>query len=344
MIRVLIVEDSATVRALLAEILNSDPEIHVIGQASNGVEGIRLANQLQPDLITMDIHMPVMDGLEATREIMSRAPVPIIIVSSSMTNREVELSIEATAAGALISLSKPESPASPKFASQRDQLIAMVKAMAHVRVVRRWTREPTPSQSLPALGQTPTTRVRLVAIVASTGGPAALHRILGDLPGDFPVPIAVVQHIASGFVTGLASWLDSRCNLRVTVAQHGEPLEKRTVYVAPDDKQLGVKIGMRAIVSDAAPINGFRPSGTYLFESAARAFGGAVAAVILTGMGSDGVAGLRAVKMASGFVLCQDESSSVVFGMPGEAVRAGVVDAVVHLDNIGARLADLVRG
>jgi two-component system chemotaxis response regulator CheB len=186
--------------------------------------------------------------------------------------------------------------------------------------------------------------VRLVAVAASTGGPAALLRILSSLPGDLTVPILVVQHIATGFVAGLADWLSASCNLRVKVAEHGEPLLKRTVYLAPDERQLGVGPDGRVVVAEAAAVNGFRPSGTYLFASAAQAYGASVAAVILTGMGSDGVEGLKAVKAAGGRVLAQDEASSVVYGMPGEAAAAGVVDAVLSVEEIAPRLAELIAG
>jgi two-component system chemotaxis response regulator CheB len=344
MIHVLIAEDSTTVRLLLEEILSSDPDIRVVGQASNGAEAVRLAAELRPDLITMDIHMPVMNGFDATRAIMARTPVPIVIVSSSTTKRQVELSLDATRAGALMTIAKPQSPSSPEFAAQRQQLIAMVKAMAHVRVVRRRTVEATPARSFPPPRRSLSEGVRLVAIAASTGGPAALQKILSMLPSGFPVPILVVQHIATGFVAGLSAWLDGSCALTVKVARHGEPLERQTVYVAADDRHLGVDVRLRAVVSDDPPVNGFRPSGTYLFESAVSACGGAVAAVILTGMGNDGVAGLRAVKAANGYGLAQDEGSSVVFGMPGEAIRAGLVDDVAHVDEIAARLAEIVLG
>jgi two-component system chemotaxis response regulator CheB len=183
-----------------------------------------------------------------------------------------------------------------------------------------------------------------VAVAASTGGPAALQRILAALPRDFAAPILVVQHMARGFVEGVATWLGASCDLRVKVATHGEPLLGRTVFLAPDDRHLGVGPDGLLLLADAQPVGGFRPSGTYLFRSAAQAYGASLAAVILSGMGSDGVEGLKAVKAAGGLVLAQDEASSVVFGMPGEAVAAGVVDAVLAVEQIGPRLAELVAG
>jgi len=343
-IRVVVAEDSLTVRELLVEILESDPDIRVVGQAKNGAEAVELATRLKPDLVTMDVHMPVMDGFEATKEIMVRAPAPIVLVSSSVSREDVELSFDAMRAGALMVVAKPDSPQSAVFDGRREQFLAMVKAMSQVKVVRRWAPRTQVVTPPVALRRAPGARLRLVAIAASTGGPAALQRILADLPGDFPAPILVVQHIATGFVAGLAGWLSGSCNLRVKVAESGEPLRERSVFLAPDDRHLGVTADARVIVADAPPVNGFRPSGTYLFESAARAYGDSVAAVILTGMGRDGVEGLKAVKAAGGQVLAQDEASSVVYGMPREAVEVGVVDAVVSIGEVGARLTNLVAG
>lgn len=345
MIRILVAEDSLTVREFLVEILESDPQIKVVGQAKNGVEAVELAARLKPDLITMDVHMPLLDGFEATKEIMARFPTPIIIVSSSASHREVELSLNAMRAGALMVVEKPGGVGSERFDGQRDRLLSMVKAMAHVKVVRRWAPGQAPRRAAAALA-VPAARatVQLVAIAASTGGPAALQRILTDLRGDFPAPVVVVQHIATGFVGGLADWLDAGCNLRVHIAEDGATLRPRTVYLAPEDRHLGVGAGGRIEVADAPPIKGFRPSATFLFESAARAYGAGLAAVILTGMGNDGVDGLKTVKAAGGVVLAQDEASSVVYGMPREAVAAGVVDVVVPINEVAARLMNLVAG
>jgi two-component system chemotaxis response regulator CheB len=214
--------------------------------------------------------------------------------------------------------------------------------MAQVKVVRRWApREHVarPPQAQPQRGAA----VRLVAMAGSTGGPAALQRILADLPGDFPAPILVVQHIAAGFVHGLAEWLDAGSPLRVKVAEDGEPLQPHVVYLSPDERHLGVSASARIELSGAPPVGGFRPSGSHLFASAGRLYGRAVAAVILTGMGSDGVDGLREVRAAGGTVLAQDEESSVVYGMPRDAVAAGLVDAVLSVNEIGPRLAALAR-
>lgn len=344
MIRVLVAEDSVTVRELLVQILESDPEIRVVGRAENGLQAVELAVRLKPDLITMDVHMPLMDGFEATKEIMIQAPTPIIIVSASASQREVELSLNAMRAGALLVVEKPDNPLSERFDGRRRQLLGMVKAMAQVKVVRRWGPRPRLVRPVAGPPRAAGAQVRLVAVAASTGGPAALQRILIDLPGDFSAPILVVQHIAHGFMGGLADWLNASCDLHVKIAEHGEPVVKHTVFLAPDDRHLGVGADARIVVRNAPPVNGFRPSGTYLFESVAGAYGAAVAAVILTGMGADGVEGLKAVKAAGGHVLAQDEASSVVYGMPQEAVNAGIVDAVLPIEAIAPRLTELVAG
>jgi two-component system chemotaxis response regulator CheB len=342
MIRVLVAEDSVTVRELLVAILERDPGIRVVGQAKNGREAVALARELRPDLITMDVHMPEMDGFEATKEIMVQAPTPIIIVSSSSRSRDVDLSLDALRAGALMVVQKPDDPASPMFNGQRAQFLSMARAMAGVKVVRRWATSapsPPPAPRPPAGTEAP----RVVAVAASTGGPAALHRILGDLPGDFPVPILVVQHIAKGFAEGLAHWLAAGSPLRVKLGEPRERLAPRTVYLAPDGHQLGVTAGDRIEVLDAPSVDGFRPSATYLFASVAERMGAAAAAVILTGMGRDGVVGLQRVHAVGGYVIAQDRATSVVYGMPLAATEAGVVDIVLPVEAIAGRLETLVR-
>jgi two-component system chemotaxis response regulator CheB len=222
--------------------------------------------------------------------------------------------------------------------------VATVKAMAGVKVVRHWRPSAVPPPSLPQPTSPVGGRIRVVAVAASTGGPAALQRLLAGLPADFPAPILVVQHITTGFTSGLADWLDAVCPVRVKVAREGEPLAARTAYLAPDDRHLGVTGRSLVALSAAPPIGGFRPSGTFLFEAVARAFGPEVLAVILTGMGDDGVAGLRAVRQAGGRIIAQDEKTSVVFGMPGATVAAGLADVVLPLDAIAPRIAKEAAG
>ncbi len=350
MIRVLVAEDSATARALLVQILTSDPEIRVVGEAEDGASAVEMAQRLKPDLVTMDIHMPGLDGLTATKEIMITAPTPIVIVTGSTRAREVGDSMEALQAGALDVLVKPPGPGSPGFAPAARDLLAAVKAMAHVKVVRHWrpsgSKEIEGSSKKKAEGANPagSSRVRIVAAATSTGGPAALQRILGGLSQGFPVPIVVVQHITPGFTAGLVEWLGAVSTIQVTIAKQGETLAPGTVYFAPDGRHLGVTRGGTVALSEGPPIGGFRPSGTALFESVAAAYGASTLALILTGMGDDGVAGLRSVRKAGGRVVAQDEATSVVFGMPGAAVAAGLVHTILPIEAIAGHVMGLVGG
>lgn len=358
MIRVLVVDDSATARALLVSLLTAEPDISVVGEAATGRDAVEMATQLMPDLITMDIHMPLMDGLEATKQIMIQTPRPIIIVSSAVRSDEVELSLEAMRAGALMVMAKPQGPTSPEFASERRQFVSMVRAMSQVKVVRRhgiaspYTMNTPPSRPAAAFAlpfrkrsAASTLSIRLVAIGASTGGPAAVRTILADLPSDFPVPILLVQHIAHGFSAGLADWLSHDTPLRVKLAEIGEAAAAGTVYIAPDDRHLGCLLDnrgeMRLLLDRSPPVGAFRPSASFLFHSTAQSLGDGVLAVILTGMGDDGVSGLRVLKARGGRVLAQDEATSVIYGMPREAARAGVVDTILPLTAIARKLVDL---
>jgi two-component system chemotaxis response regulator CheB len=343
MIRVLIAEDSATCLGLLTEIIESDSRLSLVATAIHGGEAVHKTKELRPDVVLMDIHMPVMDGFEATRLIMSETPTPIVIVSGSVDVKHVAISMHALRLGALALLPKPSLVGDGDFDEMARQFTSSICAMAGVRVVRRWS--ATPQARTPTLPPPPraTNRpVELIAIAASTGGPGALYRILSELPRDLPVPILVVQHIAHGFIDGLAVWLGGASKLCVKVATPNERLQPGTVYLAPDDRHLGLHDRQTLDISHAAPIAGFRPSGTFLFQSVARHWGKDALALVLTGMGEDGLPGLRAMYDAGAQVLAQDEETSVVFGMPGADVTAGVTDVVLPLDLIASRLLRLV--
>jgi two-component system chemotaxis response regulator CheB len=344
MIRVLIAEDSATCLSLLTEIIGSDSRLQLVATASHGAEAVRITRELRPDVVVMDIHMPVMDGFEATRQIMTDTPTPIVIVSGSIDVKQVAVSMHALRLGALALLPKPSLVGDVDFDEMARQFTSSIHSMAGVRVVRRWspapsTRTPPPPPLAAAAEPRP---VELVAIAASTGGPGALYRIFSELPDDWPVPILVVQHIALGFVEGLAVWLDGASKLRVKVATANERMERGTAYLAPDDFHLGLRDKRTLEISSAPPVAGFRPSGTHLFHSVAKHYGKKALGLVLTGMGDDGVPGLCAMHDAGAQVLAQDEESSVVFGMPGAAVAAGVTDVVLPLDMIAGRLVRLV--
>jgi two-component system chemotaxis response regulator CheB len=274
---------------------------------------------------------------------MSEMPTPIVIVSS-LDVHSVQFSMEALNAGALAVLPKPVGPSSPDYEQTSRLVAATVRSMSQVKLVRRWP--SAPPYKPPAKALTPSllrsVRPRVVAIAASTGGPAALRQIFSELDQSFPVPILAVQHMALGFAEGFAKWLDEACTLRVRVAREGEPLRPGNAYLAPDDRHLGVSDRSTIVLSEGPPVGGHRPAGTFLFESVARAFGPATLGLILTGMGRDGVEGLRVVRASGGKVLAQDEKTSDIFGMPGAAVAAGLTDLVLPLGTIAGQLRRLV--
>jgi two-component system, chemotaxis family, protein-glutamate methylesterase/glutaminase len=342
MIRVIVADDSATARYLLRAILEGEGDMRVIAEAHDGAQAVDLVQRHEPDLVIMDVHMPVLDGLAATKQIMIRKPTPIIIVSA-VSRREVDLSLSATNAGALLALPKPENVAGGNFEERASELRAMARAMAQVKVVRRWSAfVDTPGEPPKPRPRRTTDAPELIAIAASTGGPPALRRVLIDLPRTMPAPILVVQHIARDFTAGFAEWLAASCALPVKLAEAGEALRDGVVYVAPDDAHLGVTSDGRASLERSAPIAGFRPSATHMFESAGRAYGARLVAVVLTGMGSDGAAGLEAAHTAGAYVIAQNAATSVVYGMAAEAVRRGAVDLELPIERIAERLIQLV--
>jgi two-component system, chemotaxis family, protein-glutamate methylesterase/glutaminase len=344
MIRTLLAEDSPTARVLMTEVLQADPDLKVVGLAKDGSEAVALTKQLQPDVIVMDLHMPEMNGLDATKQIMVETPTPIIIVTATGDARAVAVSLHALRAGALTVLPKPTGPGSNNFDDEARRFRETVKAMSQVKVVRRWAATgPSERPLRNAPSEAPPATPRIVAIGASTGGPAALYRIFSELPGDFRAPILVVQHIAHGFVEGFGAWLNTGSPLDIRVARHGDALAPRTVYLARDDQHLGLLDRNTVAVSSAPPIRGFRPSASFLFESVARFYGQAATAIVLTGMGEDGLEGLRAVRENGGRIIAQDEETSIVFGMPGAAVEAGLADLTLPLPAIAFRLRQLVN-
>jgi two-component system, chemotaxis family, protein-glutamate methylesterase/glutaminase len=343
MIKVLVADGSVTDRDVLVKLLRLDPEIEVIGEASHGAEALEMAMRLRPDIVVMGVHLSASGGFRTTREMMIEAPTPIVIVSDEHDARKVEKSILALSDGALSILSMPSSYMPEVAGSAGERLIASVKAMSQVKVVRRWRERPRPWTATPQSAASTAARIRIVAVAASTGGPAALQQIISELPADFCLPILVVQHIGSGFVDGLVHWLNSVSSLNVKRATDGELLSPRTVYVAPDDNHLGVSSRSRIVLSSDEKIGGFRPSATFLFESVARAFGASAAHVILTGMGHDGVSGLQVARKLQGTILAQDQASSVVFGMPGAAIDAGLTDYVLPLSSIADQLIELAH-
>jgi len=339
-IRVLVVDDSATQRAALVAALEGDPALVVAGWAGNGAEAVRAAALLRPDVITMDLQMPVMDGLEATRRIMRETPTPIVMVTAHLRPDEQSLALEAIEAGVLTVVPTPGP--SPRAVAK---LVDVVKSMSQVKVIRRWTPErlraggQAPLQPAPGGSSTPP---RVVGIGASTGGPPALLQILSPLPRAFAPPVLVVQHIAAGFEGGLVDWLGRQCALPVELAVAGRRLDRPGILIAPPGQHLVVRAGAIALVGDA-PVGAHRPSATALFQSLAAEYGPRAVGVLLTGMGDDGAAGLRDMKRRGATTIAQDEASSVVHAMPAAAIALGVVDRVLSPPEIAQALLALAR-
>jgi two-component system chemotaxis response regulator CheB len=342
MIRVLVAAGSIILRERLVALLSADPEIEVVGQATHRSKAVDAAKRLRPDVIAIDVHLPDSGGLDVTKEIMTESPTAIVIVSDETDARQVELSILALRAGALAVVPRPAIGSGLRDGASL-RFLSTVKAMSEVKLVRRWRDRPSAKTTDGPWRGRNGVSTRIVALAASTGGPAAIQQVLAELPPDFSPPILVVQHIAKGFVDGLVDWLNSLCSLKVKLATDGEPLARHTVYLAPDDQHLGVKGPLQIMLSRSPPIGGFCPSATFLFDSVAKAFGPSSVHVILTGMGQDGVAGLKVAHAEGARIIAQDEATSVVFGMPGAAVEAGVVDNLLPLGAVAQELVTLAR-
>lgn len=346
MIDVLIVDDSAVLRQYLAYLLGTDPDIRVVGQVCSGEEALKFVARRRPDVITMDMAMPGMDGFVTTRQIMETTPVPIVIVSASWLPGEVEKTFKALEAGAVSVLAKPKGPSHPETAQSTREFIQTIKLMAKVPVVRRWSKVREPRAPLltteTPVGAARLTGIRMVAIGASTGGPPVLQTLLTCLPVPFPVPMLVVQHIAAGFTQGMVDWLQQTTKFTVVVARHGIEPEPGSVYFAPDGSHLGLAVNGTLVLSKSPPDNGLRPSVAHLFTAVADVYGQKAAAVLLTGMGQDGAKELKRLHTQGAVTIVQDKESAVVFGMPGEAVKLGAATYVLPPEEIAKTLQRLV--
>lgn len=343
-LKVLVVDDSPTLRQLMAYWINAEPDMQVVGEASNGRQAVRMARELHPDVILMDIVMPEMDGLEATREIMHVAPTPIVMISASLESRETEVAFQAIRLGALSVLKKPVGPNHPEYGAQAAALVETVRAMAGVRVIHHHHKPSIPAprvETRPSM--TTLRRPEMVAIASSTGGPAALGEIFRQLPADFRVPIVVVQHISPEFLPSLVEWLGTTTSLNVEIARGGDQPLPGSIYFAPGDAHLRLSRGGRFQL-DQETRSTYRPSGDILLESVAAGYGASAIGVILTGMGNDGARGIRALYDAGAATVAQDEATSVVFGMPKEAIALGAAGAILPIQEIAAALVRLCAG
>ena len=345
MIKVLIVDDSASVRMFLKHVFIGDPLLDVVGTANDGEEAIAAVERFAPDVITMDIAMPRMNGLDATRRIMETRPTPIIILSGVLDTEEVVSSFRAMEAGAVAALPKPRGAGHPDHEREISSLIQSVKLMAEIKVVRRWARPGKAAfpSAVDKGGAPAAVRPQVVAIGASTGGPVVIQTILDGLGKAFPLPVLIVQHMAPGFIQGFAQWLNFSSTLPVHVASNGEQLLPGHAYLAPDGFHMLAEGGNRLALSVDPPENGLRPAVSPLFRSVAAVYGRSAVGVLLTGMGKDGVAELLLLKEQGAVTIAQDKASSVIYGMPGEAVKLGAATYTMPPEKIAALLAGIAR-
>jgi two-component system chemotaxis response regulator CheB len=344
MIRVLLVDDSPIVLHILQRLLSRSPEIQVVGTAADGKEALELVPSLNPDVICTDLHMPVMDGLAFTREVMANYPRPILVVSIAVEPGSPNI-FRLLEAGAVDVYSKPRDILNVDMDKLAHELASKIRILAGVHVFRRQKNaRGAPASKLapkPTVIPRPQTPVRMVVIGASTGGPQALHAILVHLPATFPVPMVCVQHIGSNFLSEMVTWLNEVSPLPVRKAVHGETPQAGVVYFAPEDAHLELDDGGRFALSLAAPLDGHRPSVTITMRAAARCFGAGAVGVLLTGMGRDGAEGMASIAAAGGITIAQDEASSVVYGMPKQAVELGAVQHILPLEQIAPTLISI---
>jgi len=340
-VRVVVADDSLVAREMLFQILSSDPRIDVVGQAHDGEEAVDLVRQLRPDLVTMDIHMPKMDGLEATERIMAFTPTPILVVSSSVHGEGMGLAFDALNLGALEVIKKPEPKDWADLERIGREVLSKVKILANVRVIThvRGRRDHHGYRAKPTSGHTEGQST--VAIGSSTGGPSALMSVLGPLPGDFPAPILVAQHIADGFIPGLVTWLDTSSKIKIVQAEEGMVPVPGTAYFAATGANM-VLAGDKLRFEEPREHQLYIPSADTLFESVAHSRGKNAVGVLLTGMGADGARGLKRLKDAGAETIAQDEETSTVFGMPRAAIELGAAGQVLAITDIAAALVELV--
>jgi two-component system chemotaxis response regulator CheB len=353
--RVMIVDDSAVVREMLTHIVAEDPRLEVCATAASAEEALRVLDAAAPEVISLDIILPGMDGFEATRQIMRRRPTPIVVVSGGANGRnETELTMKALAAGALAALEKPLLNRKTGFGPMARQLCTQLAIMSKVKVVRQ---RPVPfPRGVPADGashvgglssfSTPpyvAGSFAMLGIAVSTGGPRALAELFCGLGADFPLPILLVQHMTDSFVPSFANWLAESCPFDVVIVADGHVPSPRTIHMAPADRHLHLEGGYLKLTR-GNPVCLHRPSGSVLFESMAHSLAAAAVGVVLTGMGDDGATGLLKIHQARGYTIAEEESTAVVYGMPKAAMALGAVRETLPLTRIAPRLLDLVSG
>jgi two-component system chemotaxis response regulator CheB len=342
---VLVVDDSPICRQLICDALAKDPELEVVGTAADGKEAIAKAQQLRPNVVTMDVDMPVMDGLTAVEHLMSDSPLPILVLTADPRNQAPELTMRALELGALALQVKPSLDAGPEAwnLAREVKLLSTVKVIRHIRKKRGTETNVVVTSPPPEAANYTSSPIGVVAIASSTGGPQVIHKLFNSLPADFPAPIVVVQHINSAFAESLAGWLASTSRLKVRLAKDNDALVPGEVLIAPSNMHMVIPARGRVALRAGEPRDGHIPSGSMLLESAAKAYGRRAVGVVLTGMGSDGAEGMLAIKNAGGKTLAQSQESCVVYGMPAAALAKKAVDHIIHGDDLTTALTRLAR-
>lgn len=346
-VKVLLVEDSPVVLAILKKILATAPELEVVGTASNGQEALEKIPELQPTVICTDLHMRKMDGLEFTKQVMAKHPLPILVISSSVQASNASTIFQLLQAGAIDVFPKPAMGMPSEYDRIKHELITKIKVLSGVSVFTKPLKQPIPSTTAqPAVRPLVQGRIsgsssglkssiRMLAVGASTGGPQALQKLFSQLPSHFPATVICTQHISEGFLHGLVSWLASECQVKVKIAQDGETPLPGTIYFAPEKSHLELTaLGKFTLNRAIGTVDGHCPSVTVMFKSAANFYGRGVMGVLLTGMGKDGATGMQAIAQAGGTTIAQDEATSIVFGMPKEAIALGAVQHILPIQNI----------
>jgi len=342
MIKVLIVDTSPVSRFVVRTVLERDENLKIVGEARNGKEALELISHFKPDIITIDISHADTEGLETTKRIMQETPIPIIAVTEP-SDTCVKHAIHVIQAGALTVIEKPDQFLSNDANGAGKNLINSIKTLSEVKVVRRWNDARLHQNAKTMQSGASKSSIEIIGIATSTGGPNALAKLLNQLPDDFQIPIVIVQHIMKGFAGNFVTWLASVTRHHVKLAAQHELIQKNMVYIAPDDQHLTVNRFNRLVLSSDEPVKGHRPSADYLLFSIAKNYGERGMGIILTGMGDDGAEGMKAIKDAGGLTIAQNKDSSVIFGMPNEAINLNAVDKVVSIDKIGETIFKLTK-
>lgn len=343
-VRVMLVEDSPTVRTLLCHIVDSDPRLALAAVCASAEEAMDSIETVAPDVISMDIRLPGIDGIEATRRIMADHPTPIVVVADAVHDAALAIAMNALKAGALTVVEKPAGLGAEGYVQIADTIATQLFIMSQVQVIRqRIGVTARPAKPPRAQDDHLDALPRVIGIAASTGGPPALASVLSALPTDFPVPILIVQHMGASFMEGFAHWLDAQTKLSVVIAKHGEAPRAGVAYVAAGNKHLTLDAQGRMRLGSEPAIASQRPAATLLFQSLAQNVGAKAAGVILTGMGEDGARGLLEMKQAGAYTIAEDASTAVVHGMPAIAAKLGAAKTILPLDQIGPRLLQLVE-